>query len=88
MRAVQVVVSGRVQGVGFRFAAIRQAAALGVTGWVRNRSDGRVETWVEGPDASVQQMLDWLAVGPGYAQVSGLDVVEKAPAGFRDFGVG
>lgn len=88
MRAVQVVVSGRVQGVGFRFAAIRQAAALGVMGWVRNCSDGRVEAWVEGPDASVQQMLDWLAVGPGYAQVSGLSMTEKTPAGFHDFGIG
>ena len=60
---------GGVQGVGFRYTARLQADRFGVAGWVRNRADGTVEAEVEGDEASVQAMLDWLAEGPPGAAV-------------------
>jgi acylphosphatase len=80
-----VLVHGIVQGVGFRFAARREAERLGVTGWVRNRPDGRVEAEVEGHEASVAAMLDWLATGPPGAVVERTDVAERAPTGEPGF---
>ena len=81
-RAVQVVVRGRVQGVGFRYSAQWQAKANGLGGWVRNRDDGSVECWLEGPAA-----LDWLEIGPGYARVTRVEVRDTQPAGFTRFDV-
>lgn len=75
--ARHVVVSGRVQGVGFRWSARETADALGITGWVRNRRDGRVEAHVEGPPQAVEEMVAWLAEGPSPARVA---EVETAPA--------
>ena len=86
-RAVQVVVRGRVQGVGFRYSALWQAKANGLVGWVRNRDDGSVECWLEGPAAKVAAMLDWLAIGPGYARVTRVEVRDTQPAGFTRFDV-
>lgn len=87
VRAVQVVVSGRVQGVGFRWSTLTEAEALGLTGWVRNRNDGSVEVWAEGEDAAVAQLIDWLGAGPGYARVHRCQVTERSPEGYRDFQV-
>ena len=63
MIARRAVVSGRVQGVGFRFFAERAAREAGVAGWVRNRSDGTVETVVEGPESAVGLYLQRLRKG-------------------------
>ena len=54
---------GRVQGVGFRYACVRQARALGLTGWVRNRFDGTVEALLQGPAAQVEMMCEWMREG-------------------------
>ncbi len=64
MTARRAVVSGRVQGVGFRFFAERAAKKAGVLGWVRNLPDGRVETVVEGSDDAVERYLAELRRGP------------------------
>jgi len=85
--AVQVVVHGRVQGVGFRYSALRQAAGLGLTGWVRNLADGSVECWLEGPEPDIAAMLEWLGIGPAYARVRGVAVQQRKPAGFTHFDV-
>lgn len=66
-------VRGQVQGVGFRAAAQRQAVALHVNGWVRNRHDGSVEGLACGDAEALQRFHDWLKVGPPLAQVSGLE---------------
>jgi acylphosphatase len=66
------VVAGRVQGVFFRAAAREQAMRLGVTGYARNLSDGRVEILVCGEPQSVAQLRDWLRTGPPQASVSGV----------------
>lgn len=63
-------ITGRVQGVGFRAAAVRQAHMLGITGWVRNLDDGSVETLIQGQHDQVDRMLSWLHHGPALARVS------------------
>ena len=87
MRAVRVVVTGRVQGVGFRAFVLQQAAELGLAGWVRNRPDGAVEAEAVGREAELQQFVDALRAGPRFARVEAaaaqwFDSAE-APRGFR-----
>jgi acylphosphatase len=82
-----VVVSGRVQGVGFRWWARERARALGLAGWVRNLPDGRVELLLEGEAETVRAMLEWLADGPPAARVTGVAAVERAAAGVSGFEV-
>ena len=68
------VVTGRVQGVGFRVATRRKAQALGLSGWVRNCPDGSVEGLVAGPSfESVGGLRDWLRRGPPGAKVETLE---------------
>ncbi|WP_313543783.1 acylphosphatase [Leifsonia aquatica] len=81
----RAIVTGAVQGVGFRWAAREQAQALGVAGWVRNRADGSVEVEVEGEPAAVDRMLAWLREGPPGSEVAGLDVTDAAPDGDDGF---
>ena len=73
-KRVQVVITGRVQGVGFRASCQRQAVSLGLTGWVSNRWDGAVEALFEGEAAAVDAMLDWCREGPPMAYVSGMEI--------------
>ena len=83
MPCFHIFVSGRVQGVAFRWAAQERAQKLGVNGWVRNRRDGRVELLIEGEDKPVHQMLDWLHCGPPGAHVTGVDFREAKREGLR-----
>ena len=80
-----VRVRGRVQGVGFRMDAAREAARLGAAGTVRNLWDGTVEADVEGTTEVVEAMLDHLRHGPPSARVDGIDVRREAPRGAREF---
>jgi acylphosphatase len=73
MLRVQLVIHGRVQGVGFRYFVVRRAAALGLSGWVRNRSDGAVEVEAEGPRAALETLLAALRRGPTAARVTEVD---------------
>src|SRR5690554_1260991 len=70
METLDVRITGRVQGVGFRAAMVRQAHLLGVTGWVRNAPDGSVEALVQGEPEQVDLMLSWLHRGPPMARVA------------------
>ena len=81
MRRVHVIASGRVQAVGYRYAAVRQASRLGLTGWIRNRGDGTIEAEVEGDPTNVGTMLEWMGEGPRSAEVTGIDVREIEPIG-------
>ena len=72
MRTRQIRVSGRVQGVGYRYALRDEAERLGVAGWVRNRSDGSVEALVQGDAHAVQMLIAWARRGPRLAQVDEL----------------
>ena len=75
------------QGVFFRDATRREAARRGVSGWVRNCSDGTVEAVFEGPPAAVAAMVDFTRAGPGHASVSELDVEPEEPEGLTAFDV-
>ncbi|HEY9594046.1 MAG TPA: acylphosphatase [Spirochaetia bacterium] len=68
------VVHGRVQGVGFRYSAIREARRLGLSGSVSNRGDGTVEVYAEGDAAALESLLAWLRRGPPGAHVTDVDV--------------
>jgi acylphosphatase len=83
----QVVVSGRVQGVFYRRSCQRAADAAGVTGWVANRPDGSVEAVLEGPAGAVDEVLRWMGTGPRDAEVTHLEVHDRAPTGASRFQV-
>lgn len=85
MRAALYLISGRVQGVGFRYFVLRQARALGLAGWVRNLRDGRVEVLAAGDEGAMAALEGRLWSGPATAHV--VDVA-SSPAEFptaRDF---
>ena len=87
MTAVDVVVRGRVQGVGFRFQLVEEAEELGVTGWVRNEPDGSVAGHFEGDADAVEAMVDWCREGPGPARVQRVARRDGAVTGARSFEV-
>ena len=80
-------ITGRVQGVFFRAWTQQQADALGVTGWVRNCPDGRVDVHVEGQDSAVEAMIDRLRRGPPAADVDDVRLWDAEPCDFDDFEV-
>jgi acylphosphatase len=84
---VHVVVSGRVQGVWYRQSCQERAQASGVTGWVRNLSDGTVEATLEGERPAVDALVAWMAEGPPSAVVEGLEVTDRQPSGATRFEV-
>jgi acylphosphatase len=87
MIARHVVIHGRVQGVWFRDTARHHACEQGVAGWVRNRSDGAVEAWLEGPAEAVEKVVAWCHEGPPRAQVEQVDVEDEQPRGLSGFSV-
>lgn len=87
MKRLHVLVSGRVQGVGYRYFTEERARRAGITGWVKNLPDGRVEAEIQGDE---QQLLDFLAVlhkGPRTGRVSGISkyevTVDERDKGFQ-----
>ena len=85
--ALTGVVSGRVQGVGFRATARSRARSLGVGGWVRNNPDGTVEAELEGPGDRVESLVDWFGRGPHGADVEDVRLEWREPVGEGVFGV-
>ena len=75
-----VVVEGAVQGVGYREFIRRAALKLGVSGWVRNRSDGTVEALVRGPPPAVEALVAEMRKGPRFASIERLNVIERDEA--------
>ena len=80
----RLVITGRVQGVGFRYSMAAQARLLGLTGWVRNRRDGRVEAMVAGAAEPVASLLAWSHQGPAGASVEHV-MVEIGGGEFSSF---
>jgi acylphosphatase len=83
--ARRLIVSGRVQGVGFRFFAERAARELAVVGWVRNLPNGAVESVAEGEADAIARYVERLREGPRMGRVTELRVEEIAVSGYRDF---
>lgn len=83
-----VIIEGRVQGVFFRSSTQDEAIRLGVTGWVKNRRDGKVEAVFEGQRDRVEEIIRWCHVGPPWAKVKKVDVTWEAHKGeFKRFSV-
>ena len=82
-----VFVSGRVQGVGYRYSTWDMAQLLKLNGWVRNLRDGRVEAVFEGTPAQVEEMLRWCHQGPPAAVVKEVTVTYEPPQGTKGFEV-
>lgn len=84
---VRVAITGRVQGVGFRFHTTRQASERSLSGWVRNCADGGVEAEFQGDEERVSEMVAWCRRGPVAASVSHVEVVNcdevTGESGFR-----
>ena len=79
MRRVHVIVSGEVQGVGYRYTMQSVAERAGATGWVRNLRDGTVEAEIQGSDAEVQVVIDWAHRGPRGGRVDDVRVTTSTP---------
>ena len=78
MYAVKGFVSGRVQGVGFRYFVMRQADTQQLSGYAKNLADGRVEFLLQGDQVAVQLVLEQIRRGPSYAKVTDVEVEEVA----------
>jgi acylphosphatase len=86
-RAVEVRITGEVQGVSFRAYAAREAVRLELAGWVRNEPDDSVAGHFEGPDEAVEEMLAWCRRGSPAADVDAVEVTDVGPTGAASFEV-
>ena len=80
-------VEGRVQGVFFRRETQQQASSLGLTGWVRNLPDGRVEVLASGELEELEHLAEWLKAGPALARVTQLDQEYLEYQSFENFAI-
>jgi acylphosphatase len=83
--ARRYVISGRVQGVGYRYFAQRAGIGLGLTGYARNLEDGRVEVYAAGAPEALQDMSGLLRKGPRFSDVRGIEEQEAAVQQYRSF---
>lgn len=88
MEALHAVVTGRVQGVSFRYHTQNTATRLDLVGWVRNLPDGSVEVLAEGSRDKLEELAKWLSKGPPFARVDRLETTwEQANGQLRGFGI-
>jgi acylphosphatase len=85
VRTVRLVITGRVQGIGYRMWAERTALLLGISGWVRNRSDGSVELLATGGDSAVASLIEACRQGPRAAVVADVAVEDAEDDGSKGF---
>ncbi|EQB15663.1 acylphosphatase [Sphingobium lactosutens] len=83
--ARRLTITGQVQGVWYRAWAVETAQGLGLTGWVRNRSDGNVEAVVEGDEAVIERFISLAHIGSPAAQVDRIAIDDVADGGHQDF---
>lgn len=85
-KRAHVIVSGRVQGVFFRQNTLKRAKFLGLLGWVKNTKEGNVEAVFEGEEEKINEMIEWLRIGPPLARVENVEIFWEEPTGqFQDF---
>ena len=83
----EISVYGRVQGVGFRYAARNQARSLNLKGWIKNLPEGSVHTIIQGKTADCHAFIQWCRNGPGYSWVERLEITEQKPEPMPPFQV-
>ncbi len=74
MKAVQILIKGKVQGVFFRATALEIAKKLGVSGWIKNTAQGHVEAYAAGEEEALEMFLEWCRQGPPDAWVSDISI--------------
>ena len=74
MQAITAIISGRVQGVWFRGSTQKKAMELGLTGWVKNTTDGSVYLEAQGEKSQLEIFIGWLSKGPNYSRVDQVDI--------------
>lgn len=83
-----MIISGRVQGVNFRFYTFQKARLLGLNGFVRNLPDDIVEAVFEGNEEKVKEMIEWCRHGPAFAKVDNIKIIkEKYKGEFKKFDI-
>jgi len=83
----KIYIRGRVQGVGFRWSAAKEARDLGITGFVKNLSDGSVYIEAEGTRGQLDAFVEWCRNGPGLSVVESVDVNSFPPVNYSEFGI-
>jgi acylphosphatase len=84
-KCVMIIIEGKVQGVGFRYSALKKAHELGVNGFVKNREDGSVYLEIEGESELIEQFTNWCRRGPAWAMVEKVDCQVIPYANFTSF---
>ena len=84
-KRIIIKVAGKVQKIGFRYAAMQKANELGVKGYAKNNPDGSVILEAEGVPGAVTEFADWCSSGPPWAAVEHFFIEEAAPAGYESF---
>lgn len=84
-----ILVSGKVQGVGFRFHAHEQARSLGILGWIRNLDNGKVEAVAFGSRSAMESFINWMTEGPPKAKVQNFEQqdLDVSQCHFKDFSI-
>lgn len=82
---ISALITGKVQGVGYRYTTREQAIARQLTGWVRNLADGRVEALIVGERTNLNSMVDWLHAGSPAAEVTAVTLKELPLQSFQTF---
>ena len=85
MKCAHLIVSGRVQGVNFRYNTKKKALELGLKGYAKNLENGDVEVVAEGNEDKLKEFMDFIKKGPGIASVTGIHVKHKEPENFKSF---
>ena len=86
MKRVHLIISGRVQGVFYRYSTKQKAEQLGIKGWVRNLSNGNVEALLEGDEKNINEMISWCKKGPEHSDVTNIELISEKPINeFEDF---
>lgn len=78
-KLVNIIIGGRVQGVGFRYFALHKALELNITGWVKNTPDGKVEIEALGEIQNMNTFIDWMKIGPSRANIRTFSVSDISP---------
>ena len=84
MKRAHIFIKGRVQGVFFRQGTYEKAVELGISGWVRNLPDGRVEAVFEGEEEKINKIIQWAKEGPPIAKVEEVEIKWEKPTGEFD----
>jgi acylphosphatase len=85
MKHLNIHIRGWVQGVGFRYSALKAASSFSVSGFVRNEPDGSVYIEAEGEEANLGYFLDWCRTGPSFGRVDEVTHTESGLRGFEEF---